>query len=207
MGHKNTNAPLILKIRDIIFFAGQFRSQKSLGPLEISLKMAHYVVCPQKKITSRIFKISGASIVILLLMSSPCCGHRFWHPWCWLASPDVPFVSFVSLVLMLLFFLVLLFHSWGPCWCESLLWLPTLLLLTCLLLLMLPMFLASLLYLRPLCCWHPRSCWPPWCCWLPAVLLTPMPLIAYTVANVPAVTMFSMILVILLLLLSLLMLE
>jgi hypothetical protein len=35
MGHKNTNAPLILK--------------KSLGPLEISLEMAHYVVCPQKK--------------------------------------------------------------------------------------------------------------------------------------------------------------
>ena len=33
------------------------------GPLEISLEMAHYVVCPQKKIISRIFKISGALIV------------------------------------------------------------------------------------------------------------------------------------------------
>ncbi len=42
---------------------GQFRGQKSLGPLEISLEMAHYVVCPQKKIISRIFKISGALIV------------------------------------------------------------------------------------------------------------------------------------------------
>jgi hypothetical protein len=29
--------------------SGQFRGQKSLGPLEISLEMAHYVVCPQKK--------------------------------------------------------------------------------------------------------------------------------------------------------------
>jgi hypothetical protein len=54
-GHKNTNAPLILKIWDFIFFvlgklrSGQFRGQKSLGPLEISLEMAHYVVCPQKK--------------------------------------------------------------------------------------------------------------------------------------------------------------
>ncbi len=43
--------------------SGQFRGQKSLGPLEISLEMAHYVVCPQKKIISRIFKISGALIV------------------------------------------------------------------------------------------------------------------------------------------------
>jgi hypothetical protein len=29
--------------------SGQFRGQKSLGPLEISLEMAHYVVCPKKK--------------------------------------------------------------------------------------------------------------------------------------------------------------
>jgi hypothetical protein len=34
-----------------------------IGPLEISLEMAHYVVCPQKKIISRNFKISGALIV------------------------------------------------------------------------------------------------------------------------------------------------
>jgi hypothetical protein len=45
-------------------FLGIFRGgQKSLGPLEISLEMAHYVVCPQKKIISRIFKISGALMV------------------------------------------------------------------------------------------------------------------------------------------------
>ncbi len=42
-GHKNTNAPLIFEN------LGQFRGQKSLGPLEISLEKAHYVVCPQKK--------------------------------------------------------------------------------------------------------------------------------------------------------------
>jgi hypothetical protein len=70
-GHKNTNAPLILKIWDFIFFwfwsnyimghfsgyfegastflTPKFRGQKSLGPLEISLEMANYVVIPQKK--------------------------------------------------------------------------------------------------------------------------------------------------------------
>jgi hypothetical protein len=50
-------------MRDIIFFLranyimghfkglclGQFRGQKSLGPLEISREMAHYVVCPKPK--------------------------------------------------------------------------------------------------------------------------------------------------------------
>jgi hypothetical protein len=47
--------------------SGQFKVQKSLGPLEISLEMAawaHYAVCLQKKIISLIFKISGALIVI-----------------------------------------------------------------------------------------------------------------------------------------------
>jgi hypothetical protein len=78
-GHKNTNAPLILKFRDIIFFtwanyimghfSGYFegastfltlkiaprcardtiRVKKVLAPPEISLEMAHYVICPQKK--------------------------------------------------------------------------------------------------------------------------------------------------------------
>ncbi len=39
--------------------------QKSLGLLKISLKMAHKVICPQKKkIISSIFKISGTLIVI-----------------------------------------------------------------------------------------------------------------------------------------------
>ncbi len=63
------NAPLILKMRDIIFFlranyimghfkgyfegaktflrSGQFWDQKSRGPLEISREMAHYVVRPK----------------------------------------------------------------------------------------------------------------------------------------------------------------
>ena len=66
-GHKNTNAPLIFENLGHYFFLvlgklhngpflGIFRGgldffdpKKSLGPLEISLKMAHYVVCPQKK--------------------------------------------------------------------------------------------------------------------------------------------------------------
>jgi hypothetical protein len=43
--------------------SGSTTLQKSLGPLEISFEMAHYVVCPQKKIISRIFKLSGALIV------------------------------------------------------------------------------------------------------------------------------------------------
>jgi hypothetical protein len=86
--HKNTNAPLILNIRDIIFFCfGQtiyffdpcardnFRGQKSLGPLGISLEMAHFAVCPQKKIISRIFKISGALIVILILTLTQPLTH------------------------------------------------------------------------------------------------------------------------------------
>jgi hypothetical protein len=44
---------------DIIFFM-------SRCPLKISLEMAHYVVCLQKKKISRILKISGALIVISL---------------------------------------------------------------------------------------------------------------------------------------------
>jgi hypothetical protein len=40
------------------------QGQKSLGPLKISLEMAHKVICPPKKIISRIFKISGTLIVI-----------------------------------------------------------------------------------------------------------------------------------------------
>jgi hypothetical protein len=80
-GHKNTNAPLILKIWEIIFcfwanyfmghFSGYFEGAstfltpklKSLGPLKISLEMAQKAICPQKKIISRMFKISGALIV------------------------------------------------------------------------------------------------------------------------------------------------
>ncbi len=82
------NAPLILKMRDIIFFLranyimghfkgyfegaktfltreGQFWGQKSRGPLEISPEMVHYVVCPKpKKIISQIFKNSGALVFL-----------------------------------------------------------------------------------------------------------------------------------------------
>jgi hypothetical protein len=69
-GHKNTIAPLIFENLGHYFFwfwanyimghfsgyfegastflTPKFMSQKSLGPLEISLEMAHYVVCPQK---------------------------------------------------------------------------------------------------------------------------------------------------------------
>jgi hypothetical protein len=36
-------------------------------PFKISLEMAHKVICTQKKIISRIFKISGTLIVIKLL--------------------------------------------------------------------------------------------------------------------------------------------
>ena len=84
------NAPLILKMREIIFFLranyimGYFEGAKTfltpklcraqrgaiLGskksrPLKISREMAHYVVCPKpKKIISQIFKISGALVFL-----------------------------------------------------------------------------------------------------------------------------------------------
>jgi hypothetical protein len=63
LGHNNTNAPLILKVLEIIFCLGQFRGKKGLGPLEKPREMPHYMFCPRKKITSRTFKISGALIV------------------------------------------------------------------------------------------------------------------------------------------------
>jgi hypothetical protein len=44
--------------------SGQFRDQKSLGPLKISLEIAHKVICPPKKIIFRIFKVSGTLRVI-----------------------------------------------------------------------------------------------------------------------------------------------
>jgi hypothetical protein len=42
------------------------RGQKSLGPLKMSLEMAHKVIVPQKKIMSRSFLNSGTLIVITL---------------------------------------------------------------------------------------------------------------------------------------------
>jgi hypothetical protein len=61
MGHKITNVGLILKIWEIIFcfWANYFMGDFS----EISVKMSPKVICPQKKIISRIFKISGRLIV------------------------------------------------------------------------------------------------------------------------------------------------
>jgi hypothetical protein len=59
MGHKITNVPLILKIRDITFCFGLFslwgisldilRGLDFFDPLKISLEMAYKVICPQKK--------------------------------------------------------------------------------------------------------------------------------------------------------------
>jgi hypothetical protein len=52
------NVPLFKKLRD------NLRGQKSLGPLKMSLEMAHNVIVPQKKIMSRSFLNSGTLIVI-----------------------------------------------------------------------------------------------------------------------------------------------
>jgi hypothetical protein len=88
------NAPLILKMRDIIFFAGKLYNgpfqgifqggQKSRGPLEISREMAHYVVCPKNKknikIMSQIFKISCALVFLCPFATrAPIC-KRFSSP-------------------------------------------------------------------------------------------------------------------------------
>jgi hypothetical protein len=45
-------------------FEDNLRGQKSLGPLKMSLEMAHKVIVPQKKIMSRSFLNSGTLIVI-----------------------------------------------------------------------------------------------------------------------------------------------
>jgi hypothetical protein len=44
---KTINVPLFKKLRD------NLRGQKSLGPLKMSLEMAHKVIVPQKKIRSQ----------------------------------------------------------------------------------------------------------------------------------------------------------
>jgi hypothetical protein len=77
------NVPMILKMREIIFFAGkllygpfqaifcpesskkQFRGQKSRGPLKVSREIAQKIICPQKqKIISQIFIISGTLVIL-----------------------------------------------------------------------------------------------------------------------------------------------
>jgi hypothetical protein len=50
------------------YFEGAPKGQKSLAPIKISLEMAHEVICTQKKIISRIFKISGTLIVIAVVL-------------------------------------------------------------------------------------------------------------------------------------------
>ncbi len=46
------------------FLTPNLRGQKCLGPLKMSLEMAHKVIVPQKKIMSRSFLNSGTLIVI-----------------------------------------------------------------------------------------------------------------------------------------------
>ena len=55
----------LLPLRNIGCARDNLRSQKSLGPLKMSLKMAHKVIVPQKKIISRSFLNSGTLIVIV----------------------------------------------------------------------------------------------------------------------------------------------
>ncbi len=57
--HKITIVPLFKNFWD------NLRGQKSLGPLKMSLEMAHKVIVPQKKSMSRSFLNSGTLIVIL----------------------------------------------------------------------------------------------------------------------------------------------
>jgi hypothetical protein len=50
------------------FLTPKLRSQKSFGPLKISLEMAQKVIVPQKKTMSRSFLNSGTLIVISTLL-------------------------------------------------------------------------------------------------------------------------------------------
>ncbi len=79
--HKITNVPLFKKLWDIIFLGGQSLYEPFLGTfwggldfldlLKMSLKMAHKVIVPQKKIISRSFLNSGTIIVIIPLSLVP----------------------------------------------------------------------------------------------------------------------------------------
>jgi hypothetical protein len=73
--HKITNVPLFKKLRDIIFFwdnncwdflTPNLRVQKSLGPLKMSLEIAHKVIAPppkKKNIMSRSFLKINSGII------------------------------------------------------------------------------------------------------------------------------------------------
>ena len=62
-------------------FKGQFRGQKSRGPIKMSREMAHKVIVPQKKIMSQSFLNSGTLVIfyvpecccVLLLCVFVCC--------------------------------------------------------------------------------------------------------------------------------------
>ncbi len=45
---------------------GQFRGQKSRGPLKMSREMAQKVIVPKKKIMSQIFLHSGTLVILCL---------------------------------------------------------------------------------------------------------------------------------------------
>ncbi len=50
------NVSLFKKLREIICARDNLRGQKSLGPLKISLKMAHKVIVPPKKLYPAVSK-------------------------------------------------------------------------------------------------------------------------------------------------------
>jgi hypothetical protein len=47
--HESVSVSTFLTTKLSLASVGKLISQKSLGPLQISLEMAHYVVCPEKK--------------------------------------------------------------------------------------------------------------------------------------------------------------
>ncbi len=65
---------IIFSLKNSFHARDNLRGQKSLGPLKMSLEMAHKVIVTQKKIISRSFLNSGTLIVISSrsLFSRPC---------------------------------------------------------------------------------------------------------------------------------------
>jgi hypothetical protein len=61
LGTITINVPLFKKLR-----GDNLRGQKSLGPLKMSLEMAHKVIVPQKKIRSQSF-LNSVTLVILCI--------------------------------------------------------------------------------------------------------------------------------------------
>ncbi len=53
-GEITINVLLFKKLRDIIFFAGQFSGQKSRGPLKMSREMAQKAIVPKKKLCPKV---------------------------------------------------------------------------------------------------------------------------------------------------------